>query len=154
MEIIALINKMHDDWHRILGLEGNYYLGHLMDKLLLMLITYKRVCDVFESQDADCEKCQFDYQEKWTWENVTTQDPMIDALLDAVDGINVANFNRISYGESLIPAYRVLEDDKNSINSVLQCWARRLDEIDLDRKHVPDNEWLIISRRLGGFVKQ
>ena len=148
------ISRMQSDWHRIIGLEVNYYLGHLADKLLLMFITYKRVCDVFESQNADCQGCQFEYREMWTWGNVASQDSVVDALADAVEGINVANYDRIPYGESLIPVCHVPEGDKNSINNVLQCWTRQLNEINLDRNHVSDDEWLSISRRLRGSIKR
>ena len=155
------INKLDSDWHRILGVEGNYYLGQEENKLMLSLLTYKRICDICEDQFVTVTGSEtmdfsryhegyldglfkYDYRESWSWAYVFSQKNVAVAFEEAVNGINTSNYSNIAYGDKLIPIYRVPQE----CHAVLLSWSDILAGCRLGEKDLSEDDWLLLSKWL------
>ncbi len=163
--IISSLQKMETEWHRIFGLEGNYYFGNEKVDLLISFITFKRVCDICKEQYEQVEdsgdidfklysecyitgSCQYDYKESWSWEHVTSQGSPTEALKEAIDGINTSNYVNIGYGDNLIPLFHFSCERIGLLDQVLLSWAKILDNEKLGKQKLSEEKWLAFSKML------
>ena len=165
LNILNSLQKMKTEWHRIMGFEGNYYLGNEKGDLLIAFLTYKRVCDIckdqyrqaVESENIDFELysecygngyCKYDYRERWSWEYVISQENITYSLEEAVDGINFSNYMNIGYGDSLIPRFYLSHESVELYDQLLLSWAKILNDAKLGTEKLSEEDWLALSKLL------
>ena len=165
-DIFSLLNQLDTSWHSIIGICGNYYIGHLESELMLSILTYKRFCDRVKEMALDIgfapegltdetyaslykgDMIPYDYRQISRWDYVVIQKDQLNAFQNAIHCINRLNFMNIPYGDKIIPEFYCGEDDKKYISAVLRSWMKAIDSCDLSRKSLTDENWLFISKRI------
>lgn len=162
-EILLSLQKMDALWHRIVGIDGSYYIGNREYDFLITFLTFKRICDICKEQyervcdDGDgidfklyseCYRTgclRYDYREKWSWNYVISQENLVTALDEAVRGINYSNYINIGYGDRLIPAFHFPNESVDLLDQILAAWVEVLDQEKLGMNEISEGNWLELS---------
>lgn len=174
--IINTLYKLEDIWHHVLELSGNFWLGHYLRSLIMTIITYKRVCDVCESEtrrlkvdsflenESDIEDYYtiayeenaiiYKYSDENSWSTVAASDNKVAALEQAIRSLNESRLGVNGDSADEIPLFYCQNSDESYINGVLNKWFEELEKIDIGTDTLSDQDWLNLKYYLESKTKK
>lgn len=149
-ECSIIVSQMENAYKEETGPFGEQTLHDLICKLMVDIVTFKRICDIGDEHDGFPV-----LREKCMWEYIAKAQNKYFALKDAVDVINYDNFQLVPYGSDVIPRLSDYKGkDIKKVNAILDKWFSILNDVSFSDDSVSADNWIDISRYLRSSIEK